>query len=67
MPNLKQKDSDEKENDRFDILKSGILAGNDNKTIIREFKVLLMKFLQADRIPRQEAHEILVDLTSMGF
>lgn len=68
MPNLKtQKGTEEKENDRFDILKGEILAGNDNKTLIREFKVLLMKFLQAGRIPRREAHEILVDLTSMGF
>jgi len=68
MPNLKtHKGTEEKENDRFDILKGEILAGNDNKTLIREFKVLLMKFLQAGRIPRREAHEILVDLTSMGF
>jgi len=61
------KDADSKENDRFDILKGEIIAGNDNKALIKEFKLMLMKMLQAGRIPRREAHEILVDLASMGF
>jgi hypothetical protein len=53
--------------DRFDILKGEILAGNDNKTLVREFKVLLMKLVQSGRIPRREAHEVLTDLTALGF
>jgi hypothetical protein len=61
------KNNEEKDNDRFDILKGEIMAGNDNKTLVREFKVLLMRFIQSGRIPRREAHEILTDLTSMGF
>jgi len=67
-PDIKpNKDEETKENDRFDILKGEIIAGNDNKALIKEFKLMLMKMLQAGRIPRREAHEILVDLASMGF
>jgi len=62
-----QIDSKEKENQRFEILKGEIQAGNDNKTLVREFKVLLLRFIQQGRIPRREGHEILVDLTAMGF
>jgi len=61
------KTDDAKAIDRFDILKGEILAGNDNKTLVREFKVLLMKLVQSGRIPRREAHEVLTDLTAMGF
>jgi len=61
------KTDNQKEIDRFDILKGEILAGNDNKTLVREFKVLLMKLVQSGRIPRREAHEVLTDLTALGF
>jgi hypothetical protein len=61
------KTDDAKAIDRFDILKGEILAGNDNKTLVREFKVLLMKLVQSGRIPRREAHEVLTDLTALGF
>ena len=62
-----QKTDNQKEMDRFDILKGEIMAGNDNKTIVKEFKVLVMKFIQEGRLPRRQGHEILTDLTSMGF
>lgn len=52
---------------RFQILKGEIGAGNDNKEMIREFKVLLMKFVNQGRVPRRQAHEILVDLAAQGL
>jgi hypothetical protein len=61
------KSMEQKEQERFDILKGEILAGNDNKTLVREFKVLIMKFIQDGRLPRRQAHEILTDLTALGF
>jgi hypothetical protein len=61
------KTDDKKELDRFDILKGEISAGNDNKTLVKEFKVLLLRFIQRGRIPRREGQEILTDLTAMGF
>ena len=62
-----QKSEEQKEMDRFDILRGEIMAGNDNKTLVKEFKIMLMKFLHQGRIPRREAHEILTDLAVMGF
>jgi len=56
-----------KQNERFDILRGEIMAGNDNKTLVREFKVLLLRLIQQGRIPRREGQEILTDLTAMGF
>jgi len=53
--------------DRFNILKGEIQAGNDNKTLVREFKVILLRFINEGRIPRKQGQDILLDLTSMGF
>jgi hypothetical protein len=61
------KTAEAKEMDRFNILRGEILAGNDNKTLVKEFKTLLMRFLQEGRIPKRQAHDILTDLTAMGF
>jgi hypothetical protein len=61
------KTDSKKEMDRFEILRGEIMAGNDNKTLVREFKVLLLRFIQEGRIPRREGQEILTDLTAMGF
>ena len=52
---------------RFDILKGEIGAGNDNKDLVKEFKVMLMKFVNQGRVPRRHAHEILTDLASQGL
>jgi len=60
------KDLDEQEENRFEVLKGSILAGNDNPKVIREFKALLIKFLHEKRIPRVEANEILKELVILG-
>ena len=57
----------EREMDRFDILKGEIQAGNDNKSLIKEFKLLLVRFMSDGRIPRRQGQEILLDITSMGL
>ena len=58
---------EKQEQDRFDLLKGEIGAGNDNKGMIREFKVMLMKFVNEGRVPRRQAHEILTDLAAQGL
>lgn len=52
---------------RFQILKGEIGAGNDNKDLVKEFKVMLMRFVNQGRVPRRQAHEILTDLASQGL
>ena len=61
------KNQEEKENDRFDILKGEIIAGNDNTKIAKELKLMIVKFLHLGKIPKREAHEILLELASMGI
>jgi len=67
VPTPQSKTDEEKLADRFDILKGEIVAGNDNKALVKEFKILLMKLLNAGRVPRKEAHDILTDLASIGL
>jgi hypothetical protein len=62
-----EKSEEDKEMDRFEILKGEIEAGNDNKTLIKEFKLMLVRFMNAGRIPRRQAQDILVDIASMGL
>jgi hypothetical protein len=61
------KSEEEQENDRFEILKGELSAGNDNAELVKEFKSLLFKFIQEGKIPRRQGHEILMDLTSLGY
>jgi len=62
----KMKGAGEQEDDRFEILRGEIIAGNDNAKIAKEFKVMLMKFMNEGRIPRRQANEILQELLALG-
>lgn len=62
----KLKGAGEQEDDRFEILRGEIIAGNDNAKIAKEFKVMLMKFMNEGRIPRRQANEILQELLALG-
>lgn len=62
-----KKDDIDKDLNRFEILKGQITSGNDNKELIKEFKMLIMKLTNIKIIPKIQARDILFDLTSMGF
>lgn len=55
------------ENDRFDILKGELVAGNNSKPLVKEFKSMLLKFMNEGRISKTEGRELLVNLTELGF
>jgi len=61
------KTKDEAEFNRFSILKGQILAGNNSKELIKEFKSLLVKLIHNGKILRKEGHDILLDLAALGF
>lgn len=61
------KDKQQAEMERFEILKGQILAGNDSKELVKEFKVAMLKFVKEGRIPKREANEILYELIALGF
>jgi len=48
-------------------LKGQVMAGNDSKELIKEFKTMLLKFSNDGRIKKAEAREILLDLTALGY
>jgi hypothetical protein len=56
----------EAEMDKFNILRGEIIAGNDAPKIAREFKTMLLKFMNEGRIPRQEGNGILHEMLSLG-
>lgn len=56
----------EAEEQRFNILRGEIVAGNDSPTIIKELKTMLLKFMNDGRIPRRQANEILQELLVLG-
>ena len=59
--------NDKRELDRFAILKGEISAGQNNKAVLKEFKLMLLKFLHDGRVPKREAHEILMELAAQGL
>lgn len=61
------KTKDEAEFNRFTILKGQILAGNNSKELIKEFKGLLIKLIHGGKILRKEGHDILLDLAALGY
>jgi len=60
------KEAMDKELNRFDILRGEIEAGNDNRDLIKEFKVMLLKFMRQGRIPKVQVKEIMEELLMMG-
>lgn len=61
------KDNEDREINRFLILKGQIESGNNNPSLIKEFKVLLMKMMKEKKIPKREAMEVLEFIISLGF
>jgi len=61
------KNKDEAEFNRFTILKGQILAGNNSKEMIKEFKTLLVKLIHGGKILRKEGHDLLIDLAALGY
>ena len=66
LPTPKRTKDGEEEN-KFEILKGQICAGNDNKELVKEFKTMLVRFSNDGRIKKNEAREILLDLVAMGY
>jgi hypothetical protein len=55
------------EEDRFNILRGEITAGNDSPKIAKEFKTMLLKFMTEGRVPRQQGNSILHEMLSLGI
>ena len=63
----KDKTAEEKLVHKFNTMKGEIIAGNDNKDLIKEFKLLLLKLKQMSKISKDDVNEILMDLVALGY
>ena len=61
------KDAETKEMEEFEKMRGQILAGNDNRDLLKKFKLTLLKFGKDGRIPRREVNEVLLEMASMGM
>jgi hypothetical protein len=61
------KDAETKEMEEFEKMRGQILAGNDNKDLIKRFKLTLLKFAKDGRIPRREVNEVLMEMATVGM
>jgi hypothetical protein len=66
VPKNKVKSANQQEEDRFNILRGEIIAGNDSPKIAKDLKILLLKFMNEGRIPKRQANEILQELLVLG-
>ncbi len=64
---LKNKTAEEKEIHQFEVMKGEIIAGNDNKEMIADFKRLLLKLMKNHRINKKEGSDILIELAALGY
>jgi hypothetical protein len=44
-----------------------VLAGNDNKGLLKRFKMMLIKFGDEGKLPKREVRDILMTLASQGL
>ena len=65
IPNEK-KNNEQKLLDRFELLRGQIVAGNDSKELISEFKRILIKLKETNKLPKGEVAEIMSFLLEMG-
>lgn len=62
-----KKDDDDKDIHRYELLKGQIMSGQDNKEMVKEFKILILKLSKKGLLPKGQVKDILIDLATMGF
>lgn len=55
----------DKQYERFELLKGQVIAGNNNKQILQELKQLIVKFMNDGTLSKAEGGQILVELLSI--
>ena len=63
-PNKNQVD---KEIDEFEKMKGQIMAGNDNRDLVKSFKLLLIRLTKKNIIPKPQSKEIMEELAMLNL
>jgi hypothetical protein len=57
----------EKDIHDFEVMKGEIMSGNDNKDMIKKFKMHIMKLSKTGALPKREVAELLEELLLLGY
>ena len=52
---------------KFNILRGELIAGNDSKELVKDFKVLLLKLMNSKHISKSDGNEIMIMLLQLGL
>ncbi len=52
---------------KFNILRGQLMAGNDNKEMVKDFKLLLLKLSNTGHIDKKESNEVFRMLLNLGL
>lgn len=61
------KDQEEKEIHEYEVMRGEIMSGNDNKELIKKFKLLIIKLSRRGALPKKEVTDILSELVELGY
>jgi hypothetical protein len=61
------KDKLEKDIHQFEVMRGEIMAGNDNKDLIKNFKILLLRLSKTGTIPKRDVQDIMEELLTLGY
>ena len=52
---------------KFNIMRGQIIAGNDSKELVKDFKILLLKLSNKKLIDKNEANDIMTTMLQLGL
>ena len=52
---------------KFNILRGELIAGNDSKELVKDFKILLLKLMNSKHISKSDGNEIMVMMLQMNL
>jgi|TARA_R110002020_G_scaffold38146_1_gene114984 hypothetical protein len=55
------------EMNKFHIMRGQIIAGNDSKELVKDFKIMLLKFMNENLVDKKEGNEIMTMLLQLGL
>ena len=66
VPNTKRSRL-EKDLNKFNVLRGSIIAGNDSKDLLKDFRLLLLKLSNSGYISKKETSEVLMEMLKLNI
>lgn len=58
--------AEQKEQERFEMLRGTIIAGNNSPEVLKEMKMFILKFINEKRMPKQQGHDLLYEIACLS-